>query len=81
MHLTYDEDSLRARKALVRQSALFDHIEDMRLVTRVPYETCGMPSVRRRNYKGPNMGNKNAHIANMGNNNAIVAGSSCCFAP
>ena len=29
VHLTYDEDSLRARKAVVRQSVLFEHIEDM----------------------------------------------------
>ena len=61
VHLTYDEDSLRARKVVVRQSVLFEHIEDMRLITRLEYGECGLPTVRRRNYKGTNMGN------NMGN--------------
>ena len=62
VHLTYDEDSLRARKAVVRQSVLFEQIEDMRLITRLEYGNTGLPMVRRRNYKGTNMGNKMGDI-------------------
>ena len=56
VHLTYDEDSLRARKAVVRQSVLFEQIEDMRLITHLEYGDCGLPVVRRRSYNGTNMG-------------------------
>ena len=50
VHLTYDEDSLRARKAVVRQAVLLDQIEDMRLITRLAYGDIGLPSVRRLNF-------------------------------
>ena len=62
VHLTYDEDSLRARKAVVRQSVLFEQIEDMRIVTRLEYGEIGLPMVRRRNFHGTNMGNNMGDI-------------------
>jgi hypothetical protein len=57
VYLSIDEDSLRARRACVKQGASFDQVEYMTVVTK---EEFGMqvPVVKGLHYKGTNLGNK-----------------------
>ncbi len=56
--LTYDEDSLRARKSVCRTAVLFDQLEDMRIVSGREFSRVGLPVLRHIHFTGSNYGNK-----------------------
>ncbi len=56
--LTYDEDSLPARKSVCRTAVLFDQLEDMRIVSGKEFSNMGMPVLRHLHFSGSNYGNK-----------------------
>ena len=57
VYLSYDEDSQRSRKSIVR-AMTFDQIEDMRIFSALPFHDMGLPVVKRQSFPGTSMGNK-----------------------
>ena len=57
IYLSFDEDSQRARKSIVR-AMTFDQIEDMRIFSAQPFHDMGLPVLKRLSFPGTNMGNK-----------------------
>ena len=57
VHYTVDEDSLCARKCLVR-TAVCEQVEIMHISASQDFGSIGMPYVRRKHFNGTNMGTK-----------------------
>ena len=57
IHVNYDEESLRARRGLVRPGTFFEQVEMMTIISKEDFTT-QMPFTKRTHYPGTNLGNK-----------------------
>lgn len=57
VYVNVDEESLRARRGLVRQGSNFDQVEIMTILTKEDF-SLRLPMTKRTHYPGTSMGNK-----------------------